>query len=437
MKSNNDKTKIPTIVKQQDQLFSLENHVDSQESLLKINADFLKWNVFDECYRELLVSFIPMLPLLEKTVPIEEADYILYMHPYARCEDLSNIVLEELHYIANIRKEGAEIIVVGKAANAEKFLNNSIRNITFWGDHFTEKLGQKFNLNIKEQYFVYDDELHHLNIWPVDGCLRKCGFCRRTYMDIKFESLKLEVIKKNLDYYQKNDPKKLIHISLRAENLTEYGIDIYGKQQLHRLIDLLDSYKEIETIEIPIGTAICEITPEILDSLCNCSKLYSIALNLEAGSDRLLSLIGKDHTRERAIYIYHRLRQAHPNLKISSTIMLGLPTEELQDILELADLIQKTEPDSILCNYYILAPRQPLAKLPQLTENVREYHLKFLLQLLKKQKRTKDLRITHRTIFKNKNSREAIRIKKTVIEDQKYTDFEVFSSTTEFFLANN
>ena len=106
-------------------------------------------NVDLECYREQMVSYYPMMPLLYDTVPMEEADYILYMHPYARCEDLSQNVIEEIQYIDDRRKAGAEIVVVGKAANAEKLLNGSIKNITFWGDHFTEKLGKKFELDIK------------------------------------------------------------------------------------------------------------------------------------------------------------------------------------------------------------------------------------------------------------------------------------------------
>ena len=166
-----------------------------------------------------MVSYFPMLPLLEEQVRIEEADYILYCHAYARCEDMSHVVLKELKYLDSIRKPGAEIIVVGKAANAERLLNGSIKNITFWMSHFTEKLGKKFGLDIKEQYFVWDDEKKRLAIWPVDGCLRKCHFCRRSYMYIPFESLSLETIRQNLDFIRDTEPEKLKTICLRAENL--------------------------------------------------------------------------------------------------------------------------------------------------------------------------------------------------------------------------
>lgn len=42
-------------------------------------------------------------------------------------------------------------------------------------------------------------------------------------MHIRFESQKYTFIKKQLDWYKEHEPKKMGHISLRAENLTEYG----------------------------------------------------------------------------------------------------------------------------------------------------------------------------------------------------------------------
>ncbi len=296
----------------------------------KINAFPFQYNVSSDCYRELLVSYIPIIPLLEKQVRFKDADYILYTHGYARCDDLTDLVCNNLREIANHRKEGAEIIVVGKSANAKYILNGEINNITFVGDHYAEYLGKRFGFpEIKEQYVVYDDYLKQLNVWPVDGCNNKCGFCRRSYMHIRYESQKYTFIKQQLDWYQENEPEKMEHISLRAENLTEYGIDLYGKPMLHRIISLINSYQAVKKITIDIGMCIGEITPEILDSLCNAKKIVSIGLNIETGSNRLLKLIGKKHTCQQVINVFTKLRDANPNIAIESTIMIGLPTETI------------------------------------------------------------------------------------------------------------
>lgn len=282
-------------------LFSDPVYVKRDETPFNINADYLKFNSwkFAECDRERFVSLYPMLPLLEKTVPLEEADYILYSHPYARVEDMSPSVLTQLQYIDEVRRPGAEIIVVGKASNAEALLAGSIQNITFWPNHYAELVAQKFGMDFKDEYFVYDSEDRALNIWPVNGCLRKCKFCRRTYMDIPFESLPLTYLKERLDWYQANDPDKLYYIRLRAENLTEYGLDLPDKPTLADIFDLLSNYDEIKYVAIIIGLAICEFTDAMLEAACRLGKFYFIALNLEVGSPELLKTIGKDHTPER------------------------------------------------------------------------------------------------------------------------------------------
>lgn len=409
-------------------------YADSNDVKYKINADWLKLNAAQDCYREIMVSFLPMIPLLEETVRFEEADYILYAHPYARCEDVSDVVLRQLKFIAKNRKEGAEIIVVGKAANAEKLLNGSIENITFWHEHYAEKLGQKFGFAIKDQYIVYDDYWYdnrglypdkrgQLNIWPVNGCHQKCKFCRRSYMYIPFEYIPLEEIKEKLDWYKENHSERMEYVSLRAENLTEYP-------WLAELIDLLDSYPEIKKIEIPIGMSIGGINKKILKSICRCDKIVKIELNPETANDRLLMVIGKQHTKKWALYVFRQIRKAHPDIRIESTIMIGLPTETIEDIYELAEFLGKAQPDYIHCNYYISAPKQPLYKLPQVSETLREYHLKILIKRLMENPATnKSFEMDCYKIVK-RDSRKYVRGQ----EENRYYDFPIHSiSFLRFF----
>lgn len=357
-----------------------DNHEDFE---YKINAEPLQINITQECYRDQLVSFFQMAPLIKKTVRLEEADYILYANPYARIEDFSYDVLEDLERINRNRKKGAEIIIVGKATNIKTQIEGKYDNITYVDKHYTKYIGERFGLDIEDKYIVYDDRFEKLNIWPVDGCLNKCGFCRRTYMNIPFESIPIEELKKQLDWFKENHPEQMRYVSLRAENLTQYGLDIYGKQMLHKVIELIDSYDEIESIELPIGMCIGEITDEILEAICKCKKISLIGLNLEAGSDRLLKLVNKKHDRAKAINVCTAIREANPKVSIRSTIMIGLPTEGLEDILQLADLIIKCKVNYVHGNYYGYSPQHPIAKYQQINDKVRQLHLAYLIKLLK------------------------------------------------------
>lgn len=405
----------------------------------KICAIPMQWNLKFECDREQMVSYFQMAPLVKKTVPLEEADYIIYGHPFARIEDFTDDVLNDLDFINKQRKQDAEIIIVGKATNIKPYIEDKYNNITYVESHFTEYLGKRFDIDMKEQYFVFDDRFgrNELNIWPVDGCLSKCGFCRRTYMNIPFESLSLNFIKEKLDWYKENNPHQMRKVRLRAENLTEYGLDIYGKQELAKLIDLIDSYEEIKEFDMPIGMSIGEITDEILDALCRTQKLTGIALNLEAGSDRLLKLIGKKHNREQAIYVYNKLREAHKYLFINCTVMIGLPTEGLEDILQLADLLEKTKSNNVLCNYYGYSPKHPIAKYEQIDENVRKYHLKFLIKLLKEQpEKDIPIRFIYESIL-DSNKRSHQRRLEGLKEQQKNSLSKLYCGGVKWFCGDN
>lgn len=396
----------------------------------KINADFVIFNclIASECYRELMVSFFPMLPLIEKQVDFYEADYIIYAHPFARVEDMSPGVIKQLKQIDVERKPGAEIIVVGKATNIEPLLEGTIQNITFYESHFTEILGKRFEMNIKDEYFVYDTDRKVLNIWPVNGCMKKCKFCRRCYMNIPFESLTLESIKNEMDYLKENDPSVLKVVDLRAENITEYGFDLGKNPRLPDLVNLVSSYDEVKKILSSIGMAPCGITDEILDCLCECNKIVQINMNPEVGSNKLFKLTGKNITRERTIYIFKRITKAHPAIVIVSTVMIGFPGETLMDIYELAKLIQEIDVDSILVNFVRIQPRSPLANLLQLSEELKEYHLKLLIHLLKQQERNRELVIEYPKIHK-KGTRSRERLNREAQES--WNEYSVLCCPTK------
>lgn len=356
-------------------------------------------------------------------------------------EDFSDYVLRDLEYINTHRKEGAEIIIMGKAVNIKNQIGEKYENITYVPSHYTKYVGERFGFDVEDKFIVYDDTLDQLNLWPVDGCQNKCGFCRRCYMHIPFESVPLNQIKEQLDWWKKHHPEQMKHLSLRAENLTQYGLDIYGIQALDKVIDLLNSYEEIETIEMPIGLCMGEINDRILESICQCKKINSIALNLEAGSDRLLSVIGKKHNREKAIKVCGAIREAHPNMHISTTIMVGLPTEGIEDILALGDLIIKCHINYVLANYYGYSPRHFLAKYTQLSEKVRELHLAYLIKYLKENYKLENnnnliLRMRHETI-ENKSKRSVHRALVALAEDQRYSLPRLLRETHENFIGYN
>lgn len=400
----------------------------------KINSEWLRLNLSEECQRDICVSYFPLLPLLNEQVPLEEADYIIYGHFYARFHNFQEVVKEQIEELIERRKTGAKIIIVGKACNIKPYLDPNIPDIIYYESRYASKLGEFFNVPIKDEYFVYDKVNNQLSMWPVDGCLNKCKFCRRSYMHIPFESLSLDYIKENLDWYKENCPEKMKEVLIRAENLTQYGLDIYGYQALPQLLELIYSYPEIETIYFPIGLNIGEMNDEIINTICNSPKKLKIAMNIETASNRLLNLIGKPHTKEQIINVFSRIKKAQPDCMFFTNVMLGLPTEEIVDIFELAELIDMIEIDDIYILRYVMDEKQSLTIYPKMPINIYEYHLQLLISLLRKNRR-RDLQVTCENVW-GKKRRSYIRKEMRLDQKQRYY-YEQLYHKKDFMISPN
>lgn len=379
--------------------YAKEEEIFPNGEILPINWEPYQSGMKNESYQIICVKGYPMSRLIKsiakKQVTIEQAEYIIFSHPTARLENWIPEIYNSLLEIREKMKPDAKIVILDKACSVEATINANINNaestnqkkqledlkshIIFIPDHSVEELGnlirEKFSKtdiksieNLKEEYIIYDDYLKQLNIWPADGCRKKCGYCRRCYMEYpKFKSVPLKEIKKVLDYYKEHEPEKLAQISLRAENLTEYGYDLNSGERLNDLIDLLNSYDDIKSIESPIGLAIPEITDKILKALCNCKKIKFLSIDLEAGTDKLLEMIGRgvegyEHPTERSKEIFEKLHKENPEVKIASKILVGFPGETDDDMKKTANFVGEASPDVLEILSYKSAEGQLLQK---------------------------------------------------------------------------
>lgn len=400
----------------------------------KINlSEFFRPNIQSECYRDIFCIYRKYLEILPKhEVPLEDADYIMISHPTARTKNWIPNVVEQIISASQKRKPGAKIIVVEKACNAEKYINDQIKNgiikpienIEYYPSNSVEKLAEMFNKpKVKEEHIVYDDYNKQLNIWPVNGCKMECGFCRRCFLDKNnppFKVDKFEDIKSNLEWYKNNDKAKLRKVSLRAENLTEYSD---GDKGLNDIIDLLNSCDEIEEIELPIGLAIPELNDKVLDSLCRCKKIKYIQIDIEAGTDRLLEKIDrKNSSVTRMEKIFKRLKDENPGIYIVSNVLIGLPTETEEDIKETVALIRRIKPNYVIVKTYDCTEGQKLAKEKQLEKEVVRSHRKLFYNQLGSKGFEEEFQVQ---IEEFDEDRKEVKEKLEMIEKEKEKTFDV------------
>ncbi len=177
---------------------------------------------------------------------------------------------------------------------------------------------------------------HHAYLKISEGCNRKCAFCAIPLMRGGHVSRPLEEI---LAEAQRLITEGVKEISLIAQDLTFYGIDLYGKRQLPLLLEKLATLPGIGWIRLhyayPAGFPM-ELLPVIRDYEAICKYLD---IPLQHISDRMLRAMRRGLSKRRTIELIEKIRQAVPGIVLRSTFIVGFPGETEADFQELLDFL--------------------------------------------------------------------------------------------------
>ena len=169
----------------------------------------------------------------------------------------------------------------------------------------------------------------------VDGCKNRCSFCKSNYYNFELKSYPLEMLEQTAEFitYQ----GKIAYLTIDSLNLSQYGIDLYGKQQAHKAISILTRPDNIKYVNIG---SIINWYPELLDEIINNPKIKTIAVSLETGSPRLYGMMNRPISLERWVQYIETIRKYRPDIRIDTEIIAGLPTERKEDIEQTLNLIK-------------------------------------------------------------------------------------------------
>jgi ribosomal protein S12 methylthiotransferase len=182
-------------------------------------------------------------------------------------------------------------------------------------------------------------EGHYAYLKIAEGCNRPCSFCAIPLMRGKHQSRPLQMLVDEARYLVSRGVKELMLI---AQDLTYYGIDLYGKR---RLADLLDALADVEGLRwirlhyaYPSGFPV-EILPLIRQRENICKYLD---MPLQHISDNMLRIMrrGLDEARTKALVA--RIRDEVPGIALRSTFLTGHPGETEADHETLLRFLEET-----------------------------------------------------------------------------------------------
>lgn len=175
---------------------------------------------------------------------------------------------------------------------------------------------------------------HYAYLKISEGCDRHCAYCAIPLITGKHQSRPMEEILDEVRWLVSQGVKEFQVI---AQELTYYGIDLYGEQRIAELIDRMAKIDGVEWIRLHYAYP-AHFPWDLLrvmrenDNVC---KYLDIAL--QHISDNMLQRMRRNVTKSDTIAMIERIRKEVPGIHIRTTLMVGFPGETDDDFKELMD----------------------------------------------------------------------------------------------------
>ncbi len=204
-------------------------------------------------------------------------------------------------------------------------------------DEYIEKISEK-------PEYIYPEEIERQQITMgassyikiADGCNYHCGYCIIPQLRGAYHSRPIE----NIVEEAKNLVKKgVTEIDLIAQDTTSYGIDIYGKTSLAKLLEELNKIEGLGWIRIMYAYP-SQLNDELIDAIAKLDKVVKyIDLPLQHSDPKILEAM------RRPVFDYEvlikKLRDRIPQVAIRTAFIVGYPGETDEQFEHLYKFVEK------------------------------------------------------------------------------------------------
>jgi len=230
-----------------------------------------------------------------------------------------------------------------------------------------------------------------------EGCDRLCTFCAIPGMRGKHVTKPMDEVIREARELSADGVKELI---LVAQDMTYYGMDLYGRPRLAELLQRLES--EVEGIAW-FRILYCYpqfFTDELYDTLGSAKKILPyLDMPLQHIDDRVLRRMNRRHTRAQTEAIIDRLRETIPGLFLRTTFIVGFPGETDEEFDRLAEFVEAKKFERMGVFTYSDEPGTPAFKLPgRVSDEVKAERRERLMEIQKPIAEAVNERLVGRTL---------------------------------------
>ena len=185
---------------------------------------------------------------------------------------------------------------------------------------------------------VLDENPYTATLKIAEGCDNCCAYCIIPKIRGGFRSKPMEAVIAEAEDLAKAGCKELILI---AQDVTNYGRDLYGKPRLAELVREVCKVDGIQWVRLMY----CyedRITDELIEVMATEPKVcHYIDIPIQHASDGVLKAMRRRSTEESIKNTIVRLKAAIPDIHIRTTLIVGFPGETEEDFETLLDFVEE------------------------------------------------------------------------------------------------
>lgn len=293
----------------------------------------------------------------------EYADLIIFNTCCVR-ENAELKVYGNLGALKRVKEKNPELIIAvcGCMMQQKDMAENIIKKFPFvdivFGTHNAYKFPEYLNRvkqEAKSVIEIQDKEDGIVEGVPIDresdvkafvtimyGCNNFCTYCIVPYVRGRERSRKPEDVEKEIEELISKGYKE---ITLLGQNVNSYGKDLEPKLTFAKLLRRINKIDGIERIKFMTSHP-KDLTVDVIEAIAECDKLCEyIHLPVQSGSTNLLKKMNRNYTKEQYLDLIRKIKEAIPNVAISTDLIVGFPGETEEDFEETLSLAREVQFD--------------------------------------------------------------------------------------------
>ena len=191
------------------------------------------------------------------------------------------------------------------------------------------------------------------------GCNNFCAYCIVPYVRGRERSRTPEAI---LTEIRRLVSEGVTEVMLLGQNVNSYGKNLPEPVTFARLLEMVEEIEGLKRIRFMTSHP-KDLSDELIEVMAKSRKVcHHLHLPMQSGSSRILKDMNRHYDKEHYLALVKKIRDAVPDISLTTDIIVGYPGETEEDFLETLDVVEKAEFDTAFTFIYSKRSGTPAAK---------------------------------------------------------------------------